>query len=89
MNLQTRALSDGFHGVALQASLWAVRVEMTKMLCGCPDVPGMPAVSWGMVTSVCSSFVVWIMISWVNHSLNLFGHFDLWGSEVKAPVRFL
>lgn len=62
---------------------------MTEMLSGCSDVPGVLPVLWVIVTSVCSSFVVWVMISLVYCHLYLFGYFDLWGSEVKAPIRFL
>ena len=59
---------------------------MTEMLCGYSDVPGILPVLWVMVTSVCCSFVVWVMLSLVYHHLYLFGFFDFWGSEGKYPM---
>lgn len=74
---------------SLSIALVCHTVWMTEMLCGCSDVPGILPVLWVMVTSVCSSSVVWVMISLVYCHLYLYGYSDLWSSEGKAPIRFL
>lgn len=52
---------------SLSITLACCGVGVTELLCGCPDVPGVLLALWVMVTSVCPSFVVWVMLSLLHH----------------------